>query len=83
MDMKSRFLFMLICQISATVFLANEMIVSDESYENYEEFPTDMPLVLTRFICGSVLHFYLLEEINQGFAMMKYSLNHDWKFSSW
>ena len=43
--------------------------------------PTDV--ILCRFIAALFLHFLLLDEYEQGLKIMKYSLNHHWKFDSW
>ena len=39
-----------------------------------------MWLVFARFICGIVLHVSLTAELQQGMNMMKYAVNHPWKF---
>ena len=42
--------------------------------------PSSASIVMTRFVCGFVLHIYLMSELVQGFTNMKYALNHPWKF---
>ena len=42
--------------------------------------PVSAEVVITRFICGIVLHIYLQPELVQAYANMKYALNHPWKF---
>ena len=37
-------------------------------------------MVLARFVCGIVLHMLLSTELEQGLIMMKYAVNHPWKF---
>ena len=44
--------------------------------------PSSASIVMTRFVCGFVLHIYLMSELVQGFTNMKYALNHPWKFES-
>ena len=39
-----------------------------------------MWIVFARFICGIVLHVSLSGELTQGMTMMKYAVNHHWKF---
>ena len=39
-------------------------------------------ITLARFICGSILHLSLLEEVDGGLCYMKYALNHPYKFQS-
>ena len=38
---------------------------------------------MTRFFCTVVLHIMISGEFKQAFDMMKYALNHPWKFHSW
>jgi len=40
-------------------------------------------IMLARFICGILMHINLVMRVKQGMSMMKYSLNHPWKFSDW
>ena len=40
----------------------------------------DIWTVFARFICGIVLHVSLSAELKQGLTMMKYAVNHRWKF---
>ena len=40
----------------------------------------DIWTVFARFICGIVLHVALSAELKQGLGMMKYAVNHHWKF---
>ena len=37
-------------------------------------------IVFSRFIAIMVMHIYVLDEIQNGMAMMKYAMNHWWKF---
>jgi len=39
-----------------------------------------MVVTLTRFLCAVFLHISLQDETKQGLSMMKYALNHPWKF---
>jgi hypothetical protein len=40
-------------------------------------------IVLARFICGSILHLSLIDEVTNGLSYMKYALNHPYKFQSY
>ena len=42
-----------------------------------------MTVVISRFICGIFLHMSQEDEIKAAFKMMKYSINHPWKFEYW
>lgn len=38
-------------------------------------------IIFARFICGSILHLSLLDEMDSGQEMMKFSLNHHYLFN--
>ena len=40
-------------------------------------------IILARFICGSILHLSLLDEVTNGLNCMKFALNHPYKFLSY
>jgi hypothetical protein len=40
-------------------------------------------VVISRWICALFLHLSLNDEVENAFRMMKYSMNHPWKFDSW
>ena len=37
-------------------------------------------MLFGRFICASILHLSLIDEVDSGLSFMKYSLNHPYKF---
>lgn len=39
--------------------------------------------MVCRFLCAIFLHISLTDELNQGLNIMKYSMNHHWKFKNW
>lgn len=40
-------------------------------------------VMVSRMICVVVMHINLMGKVTQGMNMMKYSLNHTWKFDGW
>ena len=64
-------------------FLAIESFTSEDTIEAFMTPPGSVKIVLARFLCAIILHISLVDETKQGLSMMKYSLNHPWKFSSW
>ena len=40
-------------------------------------------IIMARFIVGIVMHVNLGDRVQQGMRMMKYSVNHKWKFDDW
>ena len=61
------------CQLFSAGILLYELF-------NFDMKPVSANIVLTRFVCGLVLHIYLQAEFKQGYKNMKYALNHPWKF---
>lgn len=51
--------------------------------ETLGTYPTSKWIVVARFICAVVLHMALQDEIKQGLDVMKYTLNHSWRFDNW
>ena len=71
-----KMLFMFGCQVFLVTVVAMEVLA-----DGFFWTPTDSILmVFARFVCGIVLHMLLSNELQQGLLMMKYSVNHPWKF---
>jgi hypothetical protein len=64
---------MLLC-----VLLFAEMIINAEG--TITVYPSNIWLVISRFVCGIALHMQLSDEIKQGLAKMKFAVNHSYKF---
>ena len=45
--------------------------------------PNSYWLVTARFICGVILHMNLQDELRSGMNMMKFALNHDYRFDDY
>lgn len=45
--------------------------------------PESSIIPICRFLCAIFLHIYLADELEQGFLLMKYPMNHAYKFDSW
>lgn len=39
-----------------------------------------LPVLFTRFVCATILHLSVVNEVLEGITMMKYALNHRYKF---
>lgn len=59
-----------------------ELVHNPDYYEAFFKLPNSTLILLSRFICSSILHLSLLDEAGQGIEMMKYPLNHEYKFNS-
>lgn len=44
--------------------------------------PVNIFIMFARFICATILHLSCVDEVNAGLQMMKYSVNHSYKFHS-
>lgn len=38
--------------------------------------PVGIPIMFARFICATILHLSLIDEVNHGLEMMKFACNH-------
>lgn len=65
------------------LFIAKEAFTSSEMIESFETYPSNIEIVLCRFLCAIFLHISLADELSQALSFMKYALNHPWKFRSW
>ena len=43
---------------------------------------TSTAMLFGRFICASILHMSLIDEVSSGLAFMKFSVNHPYKFQN-
>jgi len=68
-------------QIGFTLFILIDSYQSDEEGVtlNLTEIP-NTNIAFARFIAGMIMHIHINMEILNGFRMMKYAINHWWKF---
>ena len=69
-----------------TFQIAFGLFILVDAYEAGDLGFTDLPEIkigLTRFICGMIMHMQCNDELVNGLKMMKYSVNHYWKFSNY
>ena len=76
-------MLLIMCQVLLIVFIFKEAVNEEEMIAAYKEYPKNMEIVLARFLCAIFLHISMADELKQAFTMMKYALNHMWKFRSW
>ena len=74
--------FLVFCQI-LLVWLLGRGAYASFMDGDYTEPPKDIWIVYCRLFCAVVLHITLSDELRQSFELMKYALNHPWKFWSW
>ena len=75
------FLFTIQCFLAILIFV--NALHPTEDDNPWNNFPSSVWTSLARFICGIVMHVSLSDSLDQGFKMMKYALNHPWKFKHW
>ena len=63
-------------QILAVYYLVQHV----NSTTDWATSPQDSGTVLMRLICGMMFHVHLESDLIQGYANMKFSSNHPWKF---
>lgn len=71
-----------ICQIVLIAMSFNELLTNEYWYPNFKVQCNSL-ILFGRFICSSILHLALQEEVSIGLDMMKYALNHPYKFVSY
>lgn len=82
--MMSRFRFMVFSQITMGAFLYYEVFhPTIATAGSFSDPPPGIIVVLSRWICALFLHVAMKDEADLGFKIMKYSMNHPWKFHNW
>ena len=78
----NKFRFLVMCQLMIVWFLGKDAFTSDSIIEQYSEVPSSISVVVCRFLCVTFLHIKLASKLNQSLSMMKYAINHPWKFNN-
>ena len=76
-NLLGRVMFLWFTQNALALLVGYEILRSDVSVW-YQYAPAS--IVLARFMCGIVLHVSLCGELKSGMLLMKYAVNHTWKF---
>ena len=56
------------------------IIIGNAKHEVLSCYPPSIWIVVIRFICGIVMHYSIQNEFTEGLRMMKFVVNHPWKF---
>ena len=75
--------FLVVCQLVLLGLLAYEAFLTEDMKDKFAKPPPSVNIVLCRFLCAIFLHISLADELNQALVLMKYALNHPWKFDNW
>ena len=75
--------FLVLCQLVLLVLLGSEALTDENVKANFFMPADSLQIVMCRFLCAVILHITLTDEVMQGFACMKYALNHPYKFRRW
>ena len=75
--------FLVLCQLVLLWLLGSEALTDEYILANFLMPADSLQIVLCRFLCAVVLHITLTDEVMQGFACMKFALNHPYKFRRW
>ena len=76
----SKIIFLFACQIFLIYLI---LAFTLKRGENWEIFPPSQWIVAERFVVCIVLHEHLNRQSQHGMKLMKYALNHPWKFKNW
>lgn len=80
-NLLGRCIFLFITQGALAILVGYEIMFDDTTA--WYQYADSVMLVFARFMCGIVLHMQLSSELQQGMLMMKYSVNHEWKFQDY
>ena len=72
-------LFVSICQLGLISLLVLNEILAQDAGEHYT-YPSNIWVVLARFICAIMLHLSVSDEMQQGLDLMKFAANMHWMF---
>ena len=75
--------FLVVCQLVLLGLLGSEALMDEGVQANFFMPSDSLQIIMCRFLCAIILHLCLTDEIMQGFACMKYALNHPYKFRRW
>ena len=70
------------CQFVLTFALAMKVLFGQDNHVVLK-YPISIFVFMARFISVSILHYLLQDELKKGLDMMKFSLNHNWKFKKY
>ena len=83
----SDILAMFVFLVGTTIVLYAYLYINfTDPYWKLDEAISELPdgqLVIIRSILGMFMHFLIDTDLVQGLDMMKYALNHPWKFRRW
>lgn len=69
-----------ICQVILVGTIASYLVAYQSKFFTKE---VTSIVMFCRFICGSILHLSLLEEVTTGLNNIKFVLNHDYLFQNY
>lgn len=69
-----------VCQIVLVVAIG-VYLLKEQQDKFFESITPDV--MFCRFICGTILHLSLIDEVMTGLNNMKFALNHRYMFKSW
>jgi hypothetical protein len=68
-----------VCQFVLILLCMNEMLTNPFFPAKFKKQCSSL-ILMSRFICSTILHLSIVDDINAGMEMMKYSVNHHYKF---
>lgn len=71
-----------VLQFVLVIMTFNEL-VTNCNYSQIIISPVNVFILFARFICATILHLSLVDEVSAGLEMMKYAVNHRYKFENY
>lgn len=82
-SINGKFIFLIIVEMMLVWFLGREQFVNKEFAAAYAEMPESSIITICRFLCAIFLHISLADELEQANMLMKYAMNHPYRFKAW
>ena len=60
------------------VFMTIQELLGNCIYSYIIIDPVGAPMMIARFVCATILHLSLVDEVSAGMDIMKYALNHSY-----
>lgn len=67
-----------VCQMILIVEIMIQLIYGEKAH--FDDMLNTGAIIFVRFICATILHLSLIEEVNSSLMNMKYVLNHRYNF---
>ena len=81
LNVYAHLLLTFVCQTMLTAMTFYELATNSQ-WAPYFAYNATIPILFARFICSTILHLSMVDQITGGCEMMKFAVNHPYKFNS-